>query len=357
MRRFLLLSFLTLETLSAQQPQRPFMELSFIVTGKDNTPVADMKQDEITIKDNNKTQEILAFGKSGAPAHQVVLLDALDTTYSDTPQNRVEILKILNEFSKFENVTFLALMPDLRFLSGPGPSDPDLLRKFAKQGFDPAKPEAFNWVFTDPTALGGIFSPAGVTDRVRYETWIKRLQAIASNFHGRPGRKNLYWISQDTPLVIGETGAGYLEQAAGQGADEVNSGGAKKGEADIANERADLFQAYARDINQTARMVANANLAVYPIDARFLSRTPTAVSDRNKMNDLAKATGGTAFTSRQDVANCVREALADSGTVYIARYAIADLKPDGKFHQVKIESKRKDVKIKARQGYYAPQGR
>jgi len=338
---------------AAQQPDagRRWMEVSIVATGKDNAPVQDLTQADITIKDNNKTQEIISFDKvtAGTPAvqgkpaiHNIVLLDCLNTTYSDTPQNRLEILKTLNELSKAENTTMLLLRQDLKILNGPGPSDPDLLRKFAKQGFDPAKPEAFNWVFTDETALGGFFTPTAVTDRVRFEAWLKWLKIIASNFQNRPGRKNLYWISQDFPLIMGETGAGYLEQAASQGA----QGGAG---------RNDMFRMYATDIDVTAKMVANANLALYPIDARYLSRNPSAVSDRAKMSDLAKQTGGTAYASRQDVANCVKEAMGDSGTVFVARYAISDLKMDGKPHQVKVETKRKDVKLRARETYYAPQ--
>ena len=40
--------------------------------------------------------------------------------------------------------------------------------------------------------------------------------------------------------------------------------------------------------------------------------------------------------------------------VYVVKYAISDLKFDGKFHQVKIETKRKEVRFRARNGYYAP---
>jgi VWFA-related protein len=73
------------------------------------------------------------------------------------------------------------------------------------------------------------------------------------------------------------------------------------------------------------------------------------------MEDIAKATGGIAFTSRRDVSAAIREALDDSKVVYSVRYAISDLKADGKFHAIKVDTSRKDTKLRYRGGYYAPQ--
>jgi VWFA-related protein len=333
-------------SLAGAQPQRNTMEVTIIATDKSSGSVQDLKQSDITIKDNNKKQEIVSFEKiapgpatPGKPAvHNIVLLDCLNTTYGDMPEIRAEILKVLNELSKAENTTMLVLRQDLKPVSDPASPD-GLLKRFARQGFDPAKPDASNWVFTDDTALPGLFAPVAVTDRVKIESWIRWLQVIARNFQGRSGRKNLYWISQNFPLVMGETGAGYLESAA--------SGSTGTG--------TELFAAYARDMDLTAKMVKNANIAVYPIDARYLSRNTADVSDKSKMDDLAKATGGVAYASRKDVAAAVREAIGDSGTVYVVRYAISDLQPDGKAHTIKIETSRKDVKLRARDGYFAPQ--
>ena len=104
----------------------------------------------------------------------------------------------------------------------------------------------------------------------------------------------------------------------------------------------------------TARVLNNANIAVYPIDSRYLTVDDTTVSNKSMMEDIAKTTGGLAFTSRRDVSVAMREALADSKVVYVVRYAISDLKPDGRFHAIKVETSRKDVKMRYRGGYYAP---
>jgi VWFA-related protein len=114
---------------------------------------------------------------------------------------------------------------------------------------------------------------------------------------------------------------------------------------------------YAKDMDYTTRVLNNANVAVYPIDSRFLAVNDDTVSDKSMMEDIAKATGGVAFTSRRDVGNAVRDAISDTRVVYVARYAISDLKPDGKFHAIKVDTSRKDVKMRYRGGYYAPMSR
>ena len=74
------------------------------------------------------------------------------------------------------------------------------------------------------------------------------------------------------------------------------------------------------------------------------------------MEDLAKETGGLVFVGRKDVADCVREALNDTRTRYVLRYAVSDLKRNGRFHAIKLETSRKDVRLRARKGYFAPSG-
>jgi VWFA-related protein len=81
------------------------------------------------------------------------------------------------------------------------------------------------------------------------------------------------------------------------------------------------------------------------------------VSDTATMTEAAKTTGGVAYTSRKDVAGAVRDALNDSRVVYVLRYTISDLKTDGKFHKINLDTRRKDVKLRYREGYFAPQVR
>ena len=352
-------------------PKGRTMELTIVATGKDEAPVQDLKQDDITIKDDNRKQEIVSFEKivGGTPAaggklaiHNLVLIDSLNTPFSDAPENRLAMLKVLHELTKADNVTILALRQDLKVVSEASQGADSMLARFAKQGFDPSKAEAFDWVFTDENVLGRLFTPVSVTGRVRMETWIHYLQIVAQNMQARPGRRNLYWISQYfPPLIFGETGAGYIERVAGtdnrtDSAAQVSGTKGKTSPTDTArNEEAQLLSNYARDIQNTARMLQNANVAIYPLDARYLCRNSATVADKARMLDMAKSTGGLSFPSPKDLAAALHDAIQDTQTVYVARYAMSDSLFNGKDHSLKVETRRKDVKLRMRSGYFPPQ--
>ena len=347
------------------------MELTIVASGNEGASAPELKQDDITIKDDNKKQEIVSFEKviagpppaAGQPGiHNLVLIDCLNTPFSDMPENRLAILKTLDELAKTDNVTILMLREGLRVVSEPSQGAGSMLARIAGQGFSPDKTAAFNWVFSEPNALGDIFTPVPVTGRNRMDIWIKTLRVVAQNMATRNGRRNLIWISQYfPPLIMGETSAGYLEQQAG--ADNRSKSAAQvsnsKGRDDLSDtvrkEEADLLRNYARDIQTTGRLLENAAVAIYPIDARYLSRNTASVADKGRMQDMAKATGGLSFASPRDIAAAVHDALADTRTVYVARYAMADSLFNGKDHAIKIETRLKDVKLRALAGYFAAQ--
>jgi VWFA-related protein len=305
-----------LVTAQQQAPKKMTMEVSLVAT-LDNAPVEDLKVEDITAKDNNKKQEIVSFEKvvAGAPAkpgkpglYNIVLLDCLNTTYRDLPENRAEFLRILFELSKADKLTFLSLWQKLRVVEDPGMQPPTLMSKLASQGpqglaGDQPNLEPYNWVFSDQLGMYQLFTPSGVLGVRRTEESMIALRTIALNYQSRPGRKNLIWISQGFPVIAGQTMGG---------------------------------------------------LAIYPIDVRYLSTTDTQSADRADMQTVAKESGGLAFQSRRDVANCVREALNDTRTSYVLEYALPDFKYDGASHAIKIDTTRKDVKLRYRSEYIAP---
>jgi VWFA-related protein len=337
-----------------QAPKQMTMEVSIVATS-DNAPVEDLKLEDITVKDNNKKQEIVSFDKvvAGAPAasgkpalYNIVMLDCLNTTYRDLPENRLEMLKIVSELSKAGPLTVVMLRSGpLHVVDTPGKQPPTLLSRFAAQGgqgLEGAKPalDAYDWVFSDQLGLYQLFTPVGIFDRRRIEDSMGALRTIASNYQSFSGRKNLIWISQGFPITTGSDPVGYGEAAPGKSSPSLS--------------RADDLSAYAKDMAFTSQMLVNANVSVYPVDGRYLSVTDTTVSDQGNMQDLAKETGGVAYLSRRDVANCVREALNDTRTTYVLKYAMSNVKFDGSSHAIKVDTTRKNVKLRYRNGYFAP---
>jgi VWFA-related protein len=368
----LLVVLAALPSASVQQqaPGANVLQVTFVATGKDGAPVPDLRAEELRLKDNGKDQKIISFEKitakeggfaasdPGKPGiNNIVLLDALNTVYSDKPVIRLEIARILGQLTAADGLTLLMLRNGLAVMhdsTGPGPS---ILRKLAGQGVkDLAAPspnlDPYAWLFGQESGLGQFFVPSGVLDRARIMTSLSVLQTIAVNMSKRSGRKNLIWISTNFPLLVGHDQTGFMEQSGD--ATAPPTGGAT-GELRSKGMRVeDNGAVFSKDMEMAGRVVNNAGITVYPVDARTMATGNSPVSDMGQIKDLAKFTGGIAYPGRTDVAKAIREALDDSSVTYVLNYKLSDLKADGKFHPLKVETTRKDVKFRLREGYWAP---
>lgn len=354
--RILALVLAGLAMCGQQPPQPRLIEVTFVATGKDDGPVTDLKAEEVRLKDANKQQEIVFFEKitagsvENAPGkaglYNVVLLDAMNTTYGDLPENRREMLKVLAELQKADGLYVLALRDGIRVVHDfTNPAASPLAKLFAQKA-DAANPniDAHSWMFSDEGGLPQFFTPSAVFPRKKIEDTLGAIRAVAMNMGNRPGRKNLFWITASTPLIVGESPVGFA-------AASMSDNSTQRG---INATRSEDLGAFAKDMEITGRQVANSNISIYPVDTRALAIDNMRVSNLNPMKELARETGGVAFTSRKDVAVALRDALNDTKISYVVRYAPSEMKPDGKFHPIKLETTRKDVKLRARNGYYAP---
>jgi hypothetical protein len=71
------------------------------------------------------------------------------------------------------------------------------------------------------------------------------------------------------------------------------------------------------------------------------------------MQKVADETGGQAFVNTNDLAGAIRKAVEESAVTYTLGFYIDASTLDEKFHEVKVESKRKDVTIRYPKGYFA----
>ena len=183
-----------------------------------------------------------------------------------------------------------------------------------------------------------------VEDRVRRT--VDALTQIANHVGTLPGRKNLIWVSGSFPFSIGYE--------------------------NIEPTPTDAKELFANDIEIAARALNNANLIVYPVDARGLmaydlgaATTPTlrgqasqrfrtpSTSNFDTMNTLAQSTGGRAFYNTNDIFGAIREAIDDSRVTYELGYYPAGINWNGSFHEIQVEVKHSGAHVRARKGYFA----
>jgi VWFA-related protein len=212
-----------------------------------------------------------------------------------------------------------------------------------------AENKRLNNALTDVAAESNRFYKGTIIDRVGVTSW--SLGNIAVRLAKFPGRKNLVWVSSAFPI---QTGFGTAETASIGGRGERHS--------------------YGGAISSIAQALSNADVAVYPVDARGLippdtltvlqgacSGCPAPVQssappdDRpfETMNSLAAGTGGRAFYNGNDLAAEIRSAIDDSRVTYVLGYYPGHNDWDGSFREIKVKVNRSGVQLRYRDGYFA----
>ena len=84
------------------------------------------------------------------------------------------------------------------------------------------------------------------------------------------------------------------------------------------------------------------------------SHLESARDNEEVMAGLADGTGGTYFHRSNDLEGGLQAFAAGPEALYTLDISLQDVKPNGAYHALKVEVDRKDVKVQARRGYFAP---
>ncbi|MGH9417365.1 MAG: VWA domain-containing protein [Terriglobales bacterium] len=164
---------------------------------------------------------------------------------------------------------------------------------------------------------------AGQVASIHAEATAPALRAIADHLAGVPGRISLVWIMTRPPFS-----GSFVEAALG------------------------------RD-----------NIAVYPMDARglmtwalqftadyahgFSSVAHTTPSGLPQFDDIARQTGGRAFTNTNDFAGAFATAATESEISYTLGFYVPASALDGKFHQIRVHVTGSHLDARYAHGYWA----
>jgi VWFA-related protein len=364
-----------------------------VVTDGDDKAVIGLKPTDFEIRENGRVQMVRAFGVyepalTGRDAPQpvlpagiftnvpdfkpddgpptVVLIDALNTLPADQPYMRQNLLQYLESIGPRHNVAIYTLSHRLRLLQD-FTNDPlalqEAIKKFAMH------PSSLN---QDPNSQSDLdFSGDGLESSGNLPEWkqvlkdfqaeqdavvmdtrvnitMEALKGIARNVAGYPGRKNLIWLSGAFPFYV-EPDSGLSDSFISQ-------------------------RQYADQIRKAATILTDAQVAVYPVDARGLVGslmpdasvrgrtriTPTTAgslqSSHDTMNEIAKQTGGRAFYNRNDLGHAVALSVEDGSAYYTLGYYPEDKNWDGKFRKIEIRLSQRGLKVRSRKGYFATAG-
>jgi len=382
MRLLILAPMLAAGTLDAQLPETiirtttRLVQVNVIVT-KHGAPVPGLKKEDFQVFDNGKRQEIRLFSeetrailpsadsplpkgtftnqleqRSGTPAAvTAILLDGVNTRFSDQAYARQQVVTFLKQIQPEDRIALYTLdSRGLKVLHDYTTDSSDLLAKLAKYQGDIAPDVTGVSEFSD--ALGGWLESRGnslerayyLNDRIQQT--LHAIEFIADNLAALPGRKNLIWVSSAFPLQIGffgNSGGG-----GGGGASAARSGsagmpGMGRGNSGGFPRQPRQQQTWTTDTDQAVRALNNANLAIYPVDARGLvaSASPRVSSrvyvNQGTMFELAGRTGGRALVNTNDIAGAIRTAIEDSSLTYTLGFYPENDKFDNSFHNLNVK--------------------
>lgn len=340
-----------------------------VVTDGSGKPVTGLTADDFEIREDGKPQSIKSFA-SRTPSPQptappvrdvrpagffsnipnlhpeegppiIVLLDGLNTQFQDQVYMRGQLISFLKELGSRHNLAIYTLGSSLRLLQNFS-ADPEILQQALVKSHGishPTNPAPND----DPLQLSAdLLASAGLSNQLadfktqiaqfdpifRIRTTMQALRQIARNCAGYPGRKNLIWLSGGFPLSI-----------------DVVQGGP-----------------YFEDFRKTSNLLTDAQVAVYPVDARglvafFPLETEAGMAElialHLSMNYVADWTGGRASYGRNDVDTAIAQAVNEGSTYYLLGYYPTNKDWNGQFRKIQVKLKGSGLQVRHRKGYFA----
>jgi VWFA-related protein len=381
-------------------------------------PVTDLKADDFTLMEEGKQQTIRSFSfqqpshSPGEPAAlvpitlsanritnmprfktdsalNVLLIDGINVSNVNQKYTREEMLKFLAKLPAGQPLAVYALGSKLRMLQD-FTVDPALLKAAVKKAKDNAlgvRSENSNAADFPPGLIEQM--PDGMLQQVlrfgqdqsinqmdeRVRLTLEELGALARNLAGYPGRKNLIWLSEAFPdyIVPEHTDIGKATT--------------------IATEQQGVIHSYQTQIDHTADLLSNAQVAVYPVDAgtlanrdaysslsnsdgngNYLGRSArggtrqgrgsaqaseisraseASIASHATMSSVADQTGGKAFYNTNNIDKAIRDSMDDGSTYYTLGYYPENKNWDGRFRKIAVKINRPGIKLHYRQGFFA----
>ena len=370
MRRSLLLQVLCFGVLAgasyAQETavfraETRIVEVTLIATDRDGRPILDFTVDDIELFDNGNQQRIQSFlpvgsymdaltrspGMQAPPKalrHTVLLVDALNTNFTDQAFVRNALAKVFRDFASDQDRIAVFLLSNRLMMLHDFTDDAVSLEALAKAmsgeaaagdvRADVADNETANFTLEDifnnrDSAPNRVAADYLLQRRVL--STIEALSNIAKGLANIPGQKNLIWLSAGFPL---ESWSATRNPSGG-----VSTIG-----------RSQTFQ---RDAQDMTNELNAANMNLYAFDARGLSVSPRAYINIGVMRQFAEQTGGKAYANTNDLAGSVRAAIDDARIGYVLTYSPDNYGDEGTRHEIKIKTSRRGVELRYRPGYSA----
>jgi VWFA-related protein len=327
-----------------------------VVSDVNGKPVPSLTADDFSIAEDGKSQRIRSFdvhdfdlisgslprrpaslpantfvnvptGPERGPLY-VLLLDLLDMSVDEQPVARQQVMKFIRSKPLGTRFAIFVLSDGLYMVQGFTED-----RNALVDALDVKNPRAhLPRIFLYADNFQGFYS---VT---------RALIGVAKFLADLPGHKNVIWLSASFQSAIMPSSDPAVE---GLSASE--------------------------EIKEMTDTLARGQIAVYPVDVRgtVVTHVGTSVgssgvvttSDSTALNasyltedEIARATGGRAFYSTNDLAGALTEATETGGHYYTLTYSPSNQKYDGRLRHIHVELAKRGYHLAYRRSYYGEPG-
>jgi VWFA-related protein len=270
----------------------------------------------------------------------ILLLDALNTPTKDLPLLRTQLQQYVKSVAPGTPIAILGLANHLTILQG-FTSDPETLKDAVEHKLIPRAATLLDHPMENAVNQG---MEQTATNLQEFEAEQKSLQMrlhpqytldafnqLAHYLAGLPGRKNLIWFSGAFPLDL-FPGPTRKNTAAGT---ELDSD----------------------ELHETADLLTQAQVAVYPVAISAPTPGSTPPADRTAMDQLADSTGGRVFENTNGLFDTVSKIIAAGSDYYTLAYIPSNSKGQGERRDIRVNlagaPASQGLKLSYRQGYYA----
>ena len=377
-----------------QQPTRPtfraginFVRVDVIVSDDKGNPILDLTQEEFSVSEDGRPQKVETFS--------VVKVDPLEQVEGPTNGEIRSARDEEREAARPEVRLFVIYLDDYHVSRGNDMAVRKPLIDFIENQLAPADMVAvmypltpvddiqftrsrsrlvsainnfegrkFNYQPRNAFEEQYIYYPAATVERIRNQVTLSGLEAAAVRMGGlREGRKSIILVSEGLVTALPPQMNDPVAAYPGMNNPARGNQGAQLDDRSKFMAQIDLQS----EMRRTFDTINRQNTSIYAVDPRGLAAFEYGIqqgiglqqdsADLNSAIDtlhtLANNTDGRAIVNRNDLAAGMKQIMRDSSGYYLLGYTSTKAPIDGKFHEIKVNVKRRGVNVRARKGYWA----
>jgi VWFA-related protein len=378
-----------------QQPPPPtfragvnFVRVDVIVSDRDGKPVADLTQADFDVTEDGKPQTIETF--------KLVTVDGIPKPGDPDPKPIRSEYDEESEAAREDVRLYAIFLDDYHVRRGSAMAVRPALAAFVQKQLAPAdlcgimyplmpvsavlltrnqdtllsaiqhfEGRKYDYQPRNPIEEQYSMYPAATVEQIRNQVTLSALESLVTHMGSlREGRKAVILVSEGFSNILPAQLNDPISSMPGIGNPARRAQGLES-----VDDRTAFFASL--DIQEELRQVYDAanrnNTTIYTLDPRGLSTGEFDISegvgqqtDRqflqatlDTLRTLASETDGRAIVNRNDLEAGLKQVVRDSSAYYLLGYSSTHAAADGKYHEIKVRTKRPGVQLRARKGYWA----